>query len=88
MAPEFRQKTFSSTPVVGTDIFVTIKDIDAGKMFLFNLKEDIGETRNLMEKELELANKMYDEMTKYFKSCGWNESMISNAQNKTNEKDE
>jgi len=54
-----------------------IKDIDTGRVFLFNLKEDIGESRNLAEQYPELAKRMYAEMTDYFKRFGWNESMIS-----------
>jgi len=51
-----------------------IKDVDTGRIFLFNLKKDIGESRNLADEESELAKRMYDDMTAYFKRFGWDES--------------
>lgn len=57
-----------------------IKDIDTGRQFLFNLKTDIGESDNLANEKPELAKRMNDDMTAYFKRFGWDESQISNAQ--------
>jgi arylsulfatase A len=54
-----------------------IKDIDTGRVFLFNLKQDIGERRNLAEEKPGLATRMYNDMTAYFQRCGWNESHIA-----------
>jgi arylsulfatase A-like enzyme len=53
-----------------------IKDIDTGRVFLFDLKEDIGESRNLADEKPELAKRMYNDMTAYFKRFGWDESKI------------
>jgi hypothetical protein len=57
-----------------------IKDIDTGTIFLFNLKTDIGESRNLANEKPEMAKRMYDDMTSYFKRFGWDESQIKNTQ--------
>ncbi len=57
-----------------------IKDIDTGRLFLFNLKTDIGESRNLATVQPELADRMYRQMTAYFKRLGWDESQIKNTQ--------
>ncbi len=54
-----------------------IKDVDTKRIFLFNLKKDIEESRNLAEKEPERAKKMYDDMTAYFKRFDWDESKIN-----------
>jgi len=54
-----------------------IKDIDTGRIFLFNLKEDIGESHNLADQKPELAKRMYADMTAYFKRFGWEESQLS-----------
>ena len=51
-----------------------IKDIDTGRMFLFNLKKDVGESRNLANEEPERVKRMYNDMTAYFKRFGWDES--------------
>ena len=53
-----------------------IKDIDTDRMFLFNLKEDIGESHDLSKVKPELAKSMYNDMTAYFKRFGWDESQI------------
>lgn len=60
-----------------------IKDIDTGRVFLFNLKEDIGESRNLADEKPELAKRMYNDMTAYFKRFGWDESRISAGKKKS-----
>ncbi len=57
-----------------------IKDIDTGRIFLFNLKTDIGESHNLADAKPELAKRMYEDMTAYFDRFGWNESQIKNIQ--------
>ena len=59
-----------------------VKDIDTGRIFLFNLKEDIGESKNLADENPELAKHMYDDMTAYFKRFGWDESKISKGKTK------
>ncbi len=56
-----------------------IKDIDTGKIFLFNLKEDIGERKNLADEKRELAQRMYADMTAYFKRFDWDESQIKSS---------
>ena len=53
-----------------------IKDADLGKIFLFDLKTDIGESRNLAQAQPELADRLYRQLTAYFKRFGWNESQI------------
>jgi arylsulfatase A len=59
-----------------------IKDVDTGRVFLFNLKEDIGESNNLADENPELTKRMYDDMTTYFARFGWNESKISSGKGK------
>ncbi|HAC81112.1 MAG TPA: hypothetical protein DCG06_12505 [Deltaproteobacteria bacterium] len=59
-----------------------IKDFDTDEIFLFNLKEDIGERNNLSTEKPELAKGLYREMTAYFKRFGWDESQISSADRK------
>ncbi|MAD80423.1 MAG: hypothetical protein CMJ50_06215 [Planctomycetaceae bacterium] len=56
-----------------------IKDISTGKVFLFDLKEDIGERKNLAAEQPEQTAKMYAAMTAYFKRFGWDESKIESA---------
>jgi arylsulfatase A-like enzyme len=71
-----------SKPVVPHDIAIVqgdyklIKDVDTGRVFLFNLKEDIGESNNLSDEKPAMAKRMYDDMTAYFKRFGWDESRI------------
>ncbi|NQT86140.1 sulfatase-like hydrolase/transferase [bacterium] len=62
-----------------------IKDIDTGRVFLFDLEEDIGESRDLAKEKPELARRMYDDMTAYFKRFGWDESRIA-SERKTRRK--
>lgn len=57
-----------------------IKDINTGRIFLFNLNTDIGERRNLADAQPERAQRMYKLMTAYFKRFGWDESQIKNTQ--------
>ena len=77
-----------SKPRVPHDITIVqgdyklIKDVDTGRIFLFNLKEDIGESKNLVDEKSELAKHMYDDMTAYFKRFGWDESRISKGKTK------
>jgi arylsulfatase A-like enzyme len=59
-----------------------IKDIDTGRAFLFDLRDDIGEARDIAGERPDLAKRMYDDMTAYFKRFGWDESMISTEQRK------
>lgn len=65
------------TIVQGT--YKLIKDISTGKIFLFDLKKDIGERNNLADEQPERAAKMYNEMTAYFNRFGWDESKIETA---------
>ncbi|PHS03124.1 MAG: sulfatase [Blastopirellula sp.] len=71
-----------SKPAIPHDIAIIqgdyklIKDIDTGKMFLFNLKKDIGESHDLTDEQPELAGHMYEAMTAYFKRFGWDETQI------------
>ncbi len=51
-----------------------IKDIDTGEVFLFNLKQDIGESKNLANEMPKLTKQMYEKMTQYFKRFNWDES--------------
>ena len=53
-----------------------IKDADSGKIFLYDLKTDIGESRNLAQAQPELADRLYRQLTAYFKRFGWDESQI------------
>ncbi len=57
-----------------------IKDINTDRLFLFNLKTDIGESRNLVPENPDLAKRLYDQMTAYFSRFGWDESQISFGQ--------
>ncbi len=57
--------------------FKLIKDIDTGRVFLFNMKKDIGESHDLADDEPELTNRMLADMTAYFQRFGWNESQIA-----------
>jgi len=59
-----------------------IKDVDTGRVFLFNLKEDIGESKNLADEKPELAKRMYDIITAYLKRFGWDEGTILNGKRK------
>jgi len=59
-----------------------IKDVDTGRVFLFNLKEDIGESKNLADEKPELAKRMYDIITAYLKRFGWDEGKILNGKRK------
>ncbi len=56
-----------------------IKDISTGKVFLFDLKEDIGERNNLADEQPERTAEMYAAMTTYFKRFGWHESKVESA---------
>ena len=53
-----------------------IKDLDTGESFLFNLKTDIGESKDLSEEKPELAHQLNQRMTEYFARFGWDESRI------------
>ncbi len=53
-----------------------IKDIDSDEIFLYNLKDDIGESRNLADEQPQRAEMMYKQMTDYLKRFGWDESMV------------
>ncbi len=53
-----------------------IKDADSGKILLYDLKKDIGESRNLAKTQPELANRLYQQLTAYFKRFGWDENQI------------
>ena len=53
-----------------------LKDLDTDELFLFDLKQDIGERNNLVGEKPELAQRLYHEMTQYFERFGWDESMI------------
>lgn len=60
-----------------------IKDIDTGRIFLFNLKTDIGETHDLASTKSKLAERMYADMTAYFKRFEWDESQITSPGKKS-----
>ena len=53
-----------------------IKDADSGEIFLYDLKKDIGESRNLAQAQPELADRLYQQLTTYFKRFGWGEDQI------------
>ena len=53
-----------------------IKDLDTGESFLFNLKTDIGESKDLSSAKPELARQLSQKMTEYFARFGWDESRI------------
>ncbi|MHC4250320.1 MAG: sulfatase-like hydrolase/transferase [Planctomycetota bacterium] len=59
-----------------------IKDIDTGRVFLFDLRDDIGESRSLADEKPDMAKRMYEDMTAYLKRFGWDESMISTEKRK------
>jgi len=77
-----------SKPRVPHDITIVqgdyklIKDIDTGKIFLFNLKKDIGESNDLSAEQPERTKQMYSDLTAYFKRFGWDESMITGKRKK------
>ncbi|MCK5172407.1 MAG: sulfatase-like hydrolase/transferase, partial [Planctomycetes bacterium] len=51
-----------------------LKEIESDTMHLWNLTEDLGEQNNLIDQQPERAAEMYDAMTAYFASVGWDES--------------
>ena len=57
-----------------------LKDVDSGQTFLYDLDKDIGENEDLSSKEPELADRLYRQMTAYFKNLSWDESRIPNSQ--------
>ena len=54
-----------------------IKDLDTGESFLFNLQNDIGESKDLSGEKPELARQLNQQMTDYFARFGWDESKIN-----------
>jgi len=65
-----------------------IKDIDTGRIFLFNLKKDIGESCNLADQESELAKWLHDTIIRYFKRFGWDESQAGTIASDLSETEE
>lgn len=63
-----------------------IKDLDTDEIFLFNLKKDIGERNNLATENPAMAQRLYAEMTAYFKRFNWDESQINTAAGKPGQK--
>jgi hypothetical protein len=57
-----------------------LKDVDSGQTFLYDLDKDIGENEDLSSKKPELADRLYRQMTAYFKNLSWDESRIPNSQ--------
>jgi hypothetical protein len=57
-----------------------LKDVDSGQTFLCDLDKDIGENEDLSSKKPELADRLYRQMTAYFKNLSWDESRIPNSQ--------
>lgn len=53
-----------------------IKDFATNSVFLFNLKDDIGEQNNLATANPDRANRMHAMMTDYFARFGWDESRL------------
>lgn len=53
-----------------------IKDFNTGSVYLFNLNEDLGERRNLVDRDPHRATRMLATMTEYFGRFGWDESQI------------
>ena len=53
-----------------------IKDLDTGESFLFDLKNDIGESKDLSSEKPALARQLNQRMTEYFARFGWDESKI------------
>lgn len=53
-----------------------IKNVASGRVFLFDLKEDIGERNNLADEQPDRTAAMYALMTDYFKRFGWDESQV------------
>lgn len=51
-----------------------LKEIEHGNLHLWNLSEDMGEQNNLIDQQPERAQEMYNAMTTYFASVGWDES--------------
>jgi len=62
--------------IVGGD-FKMLKEIDSGTTHLWKISKDLGEQSNLAEQESDMARQMYDTMTGYFKTVGWNESQVA-----------
>ncbi|MEX0324238.1 MAG: sulfatase-like hydrolase/transferase [Puniceicoccaceae bacterium] len=57
-----------------------LKDINTGKLFLFDLHNDVGERKNLASEKPEMAERMYKDLTTYFARFGWDESQIEFTQ--------
>lgn len=53
-----------------------IKDADSREIFLYDLEKDIGESRNLARDRPEQADRLYQQLTAYFKRFGWDENQI------------
>ena len=53
-----------------------IKDADSDQLLLYDLVEDIGESKNLAEEKPEMVKQLYAQMTAYFKRLDWDESEI------------
>ena len=51
-----------------------LKEIESDTLHLWDLTEDLGEQNNLIDQQPERAQEMYDAMTAYFASVGWDES--------------
>lgn len=56
-----------------------IKDVSADKVFLFDLKKDIGERDNMANAQPERAAEMYAKMMAYFDRFGWDESKVQSV---------
>ena len=53
-----------------------IKDADSDQLLLYDLVEDIGESKNLAEEKPEMVKQLYAQLTAYFKRLDWDESEI------------
>jgi arylsulfatase A-like enzyme len=57
------------------DDFKLLKELSTGKMHLWDLKNDLGERKNLIKQQPEKAHKMYAALTSHLKRHNWDESM-------------
>jgi arylsulfatase A-like enzyme len=62
------------------DGFKLLKELNSGKMHLWDLNNDLGEQKNLIEQHPEKATRMHTALTAHLQRHGWDESMAVTGQ--------
>ncbi|MCZ6671359.1 MAG: sulfatase-like hydrolase/transferase [Verrucomicrobia bacterium] len=75
---------FRYTKTLGTldiaivqDDYKLMKEIGSNTVHLWDISEDLGEQKNLINKQPQKAKAMYQAMTEYFNRIGWDESQAA-----------